>query len=528
MEQNSKSKTLICVLLLIPLVFIVYFAVIYSSNNIDPSDIASVTLEFSDGRKTELTDTDGISLYVNAIMDATEISSPLRAVTDTDGVKILCDRKDKILEYTLYPELSLNGCMISKGDGKYYVLTSDSAKALLSRSEYSYLYAARFTQPLLLSTGGSVTRIMPSTYEWKYKRISGDFTEYTDSEVYDGVTVYSMYSDRENSLAFDNPPTNVTVQLTDESGLPIAENDVSKLIFARDTLMNVRVTAEWVHSSDSQFYGKAVYSFRALYDIPSTLSLSSNTVTAGSSVAVNVRHLNDTENVTVSAAISASPLAFSENSGYKTALLAVDIETQPGEYELVFTIGDNTFAEKLTVTAPDRDFHRVSISSENYNRLLGDPAKNELEALIKSLNSDVSKTAYADPGAALRKPTDTGTLEVTYGTQILMNLDSSTDSVACTAIGDTYKCVDGAKVYAAKAGKVVYSGMTLMLGNVVVIDHGCGLQTWYYGLKSTERSVGSELKQGDVVGFAGTNEYVSAPRLCFAVSVCGMFTKPLY
>ena len=100
-----------------------YFAVIYSSNNIDPSDIASVTLEFSDGRKTELTDTDGISLYVNAIMDATEISSPLRAVTDTDGVKILCDRKDKILEYTLYPELSLNGCMISKGDGKYYVLT---------------------------------------------------------------------------------------------------------------------------------------------------------------------------------------------------------------------------------------------------------------------------------------------------------------------------------------------------------------------------------------------------------------------
>ena len=60
MEQNSKSKTLICVLLLIPLVFIVYFAVIYSSNNIDPSDIASVTLEFSDGRKTELTDTDGI------------------------------------------------------------------------------------------------------------------------------------------------------------------------------------------------------------------------------------------------------------------------------------------------------------------------------------------------------------------------------------------------------------------------------------------------------------------------------------
>ena len=142
MEQNSKSKTLICVLLLIPLVFIVYFAVIYSSNNIDPSDIASVTLEFSDGRKTELTDTDGISLYVNAIMDATEISSPLRAVTDTDGVKILCDRKDKILEYTLYPELSLNGCMISKGDGKYYVLTSDSAKALLSRSEYSYLHSA--------------------------------------------------------------------------------------------------------------------------------------------------------------------------------------------------------------------------------------------------------------------------------------------------------------------------------------------------------------------------------------------------
>lgn len=523
MNQSSKGKTVFSVILLIPIVFIVYFAVVYSSNSINPSDISLVSVTTPGAEKLDFKKEDDISFYVNAVMDATEIAAPLRKLNEKDAVKIICDRGDKLLEYTLYPELSLSGCMIDKNDGKLYVLDNSTARTLLSRDEYSYLYGARFTQPLLLASGDSVTKVMPSVYEWKYRLVSGEYADYTDSDVYDGVSVYSLYSDRENSLNFNVPPSSVTVEFTDENGEIIPENDVSKLIFAKDTIINVKITAEWNHSSDSMFYGKATYSFRALYDIPSTVSFSANAVEAGGTVLVNVRHLNDTEKLSVESQLDVSSLAFSENNGYKTAFLAVDVDAQPGEYDIVITIGDNVINEKLTVLSKERDFHRMSISSDTFERLLGDPAKNELEALIRSLNAEVSPVSYGDPSEPLRAPTDTGTLEIGFGTQVLMNLDGGTDSHACSSIGKVYKCVDGAKVCAAKAGKVVYSGMTLMLGNVVVIDHGCGLQTWYYGLKSTERTVGTELKAGDVVGFAGSNDYVSGPRICFAASVCGMF-----
>lgn len=523
MNPSSKEKTVFSVLLLLPIIFIAYFAIAYSSNSIDPGDISAVTVTLPGSEPLEFKNASDISFYANAVMDASEIASPLRPLNEGEAVKLVCDRGDKLLEFTLYPELSLTGCMLDKHDGKLYVLDNETARALLSRSEYSYLYESRFTKPLLLTSGGSVTKVMPSVYEWKYRLISGEYSDYDDSDVYDGVTVYSLYSDRTNSLSFDVPPQSVTVEITDENGDIVPESDVSKLIFARDTLLNIKVSAEWSHSSDSLFYGRATYEFRALYDVPSTISMSANAVEAGGAVLINVRHLNDAETLNVDSSLKVSSLAFSENNGYKTAVLAVDAEAQPGEYDIVFTIGENVITEKLTVLAANRDFHRISIDKDAFDRLLGDPAVKELEGIIRNLNSAVSPIAYGDPSEPLRAPTDTGTLEINFGTQVLMNIDNSTDSHACLSIGKVYKCVDGAKVCAAKAGKVVYSGMTLMLGNVVVIDHGCGLQTWYYCLKSTERSVGEELKAGDVVGFAGSNDYVSGPRICFASSVCGVF-----
>ncbi len=525
MNQQSKGKSIFCILLLLPLVFIVYLAIVYSSNRIDSSDIRLITLNMPGKEPIEIKSGDDIDFFVNAIMDASEISQPLRPLNESESVKLLCDRADKVLEYTLYPELSLTGCMLDKNDGKLYVLDNNTAKALLSRTEFEYLYESRFTQPLLLTSGDTVTQVMPTVYEWKYRRLAGDYVSYTESDIYDGVTVYSIYADKTNNLGFQIPPQTLSIELSDESGTPIPESSITNLIFANDTIINIKVTAEWNHNSDSLFFGKATYSFRALYDVPSTLTLSANTVEAGSAIAVNVRHLNENENVSVTTDLSVSPLAFSENSGYKTALLAIDTEAQPGEYQLTFTIGGSTFTETLTVTEPTRDFHRLSISTADYERLLGEPAVNELKAMIQTLNGEISATAYTDPSLPLRVPTDTGTLDVGYGSQILMNLDGGTDSKAYYAIGNSYKCVDGAKVTAAAAGKVVYSGMSLMLGNVVVVDHGCGLQTWYYGLKSSERAVGAELKAGDVVGFAGTSDYVSDYRIGFAASVCGMFTK---
>ena len=66
--------------------------------------------------------------------------------------------------------------------------------------------------------------------------------------------------------------------------------------------------------------------------------------------------------------------------------------------------------------------------------------------------------------------------------------------------------VSGA-VYALAAGRVCYVGNDPVLGSLVVVDHGCGIYTWYAGLSEARAVVGDILAVGDTVGLASTALY---------------------
>jgi murein DD-endopeptidase MepM/ murein hydrolase activator NlpD len=90
----------------------------------------------------------------------------------------------------------------------------------------------------------------------------------------------------------------------------------------------------------------------------------------------------------------------------------------------------------------------------------------------------------------------------------------------------------GAPIYASKAGVVVASGRPLWPydpGYGVVIDHGGGIQTWYWHI-TTQIIVqpGQVVGTGQVVGYEGTTGFSTGCHLHFATNVNGIWENPRY
>jgi murein DD-endopeptidase MepM/ murein hydrolase activator NlpD len=88
----------------------------------------------------------------------------------------------------------------------------------------------------------------------------------------------------------------------------------------------------------------------------------------------------------------------------------------------------------------------------------------------------------------------------------------------------------GSPILAAKAGVVVASGQPLWPydpGYGVVIDHGGGIQTWYWHI-TTQIVVrpGQVVNTGQLIGYEGTTGFSTGCHLHFATNVNGVWENP--
>jgi murein DD-endopeptidase MepM/ murein hydrolase activator NlpD len=85
----------------------------------------------------------------------------------------------------------------------------------------------------------------------------------------------------------------------------------------------------------------------------------------------------------------------------------------------------------------------------------------------------------------------------------------------------------GTPIKASEGGVVIYSGWYGGYGKVVILDHAKGFSTLYAHLSSTKVTVGSRVKQGEVVGFEGSTGYATGPHLHFEVREQGKPKNPV-
>lgn len=85
----------------------------------------------------------------------------------------------------------------------------------------------------------------------------------------------------------------------------------------------------------------------------------------------------------------------------------------------------------------------------------------------------------------------------------------------------------GDPVYAMADGVVVLSYTMFWEGNMVVIDHGNQVFSYYQHMDSRKVSEGQKVKAGDVIGGVGATGMVTGPHLHVAFSIRGVHVDPI-
>lgn len=94
--------------------------------------------------------------------------------------------------------------------------------------------------------------------------------------------------------------------------------------------------------------------------------------------------------------------------------------------------------------------------------------------------------------------------------------------------GQDFEVPYGTDVYATGDGTVIESGFNSGgFGNMIVIDHGYGLQTVYGHLSNIKVVRGQNVKRGDLIGISGNTGLTSGPHLHYQVEQFGSHKNPI-
>lgn len=522
--RRKSSNSLLGIILCIPLAFIVYFAISYSSHNISPDSISSVSMTLPDGKQYTYSDTEQVEYFVNALLDAKSISSPVRDIEGETPVTMQYDRGDKILSFKFYPQANLTGCMIVNPDGKMFIMTSDTASEILVRPELQYVYKDSLLPTLSVVSDNDRLNIQPTDYKWYFKKVDGNF--YTDrvSEIYntESSPVNSIYPDSNSKFEFSVEPSDLSISYLTSDGDILSISDLSYLSFERDTEILVSINAKWDDTGNCDYYGEATYTFPLLYDIPAAITLEKKEFDPGEFAILTINHLNENEQVLVETQLENNQIMCFKEEDVSFALLPISRNIAAGEYSVDFKVGGAEYTETVTVNPIEPNHSILSVSDKVYEEMLSPEIIAQTSNRFTEVFSNPTSEKYYPFGEEFIKPVS-GKVTAEFGKEVIISTDATTHRVN----GIVYSVKESTAVKAAQRGRIVFAESIGATGNTIIIDHGYGIMSCYYNLKSFERNIGDIVQQGERIALSGATGYTGGESILnFAVSVNGIFVNP--
>lgn len=95
-----------------------------------------------------------------------------------------------------------------------------------------------------------------------------------------------------------------------------------------------------------------------------------------------------------------------------------------------------------------------------------------------------------------------------------------------THTGLDIACVTGTDIKVVSNGTVTFSGKKGSYGNLIIVDHGNGVETWYGHCSKLYKKVGESVEAGDVIAAVGSTGNSTGPHLHFEIRINGNTVNP--
>ncbi len=207
------------------------------------------------------------------------------------------------------------------------------------------------------------------------------------------------------------------------------------------------------------------------------------------------------------------------------ALFGIDLPTEPGSYDVLVlaTARDGEVTrQSYTLSVGQKDFPTRRL---NVDPSFVSPPASVIERIQREARQlDEIFTTVTDErlwsGGFLRPVPGDSTSS--FGRRSVFNGQPRSPHS-----GTDFRGAEGTPIKAPNAGIVVLAADLYFSGNVVIIDHGWGLYSYFAHLSSIAVDEGSQVGQGDVVGDVGSTGRVTGPHLHWTVRLNDARVDPL-
>jgi murein DD-endopeptidase MepM/ murein hydrolase activator NlpD len=206
-------------------------------------------------------------------------------------------------------------------------------------------------------------------------------------------------------------------------------------------------------------------------------------------------------------------------SGVK-AVAGIDLNTEPGTYQLALTVDGTPLSRDVTIMKKKYPVQRLTLpedmvvlSPENEARAERDQRKMAAIWPVDSLRVWSGRFIDPLPGKAVGTP---------FGVRrIINNIPKNSHS------GVDITADEGDPVKAPNDGVVILVDDQFYSGNSVVLDHGQGIYTMFFHLSKATVKYGQAVRKGDVIALVGSTGRATGAHLHWGVRVQGAKVDPL-